>query len=65
MNKYLDQIPIFAISKIAKNQFLKWEKVENCQKCNFTSFFASTFFKFSGRCALARRPIATELVQLS
>ena len=27
---------IFAILKIAKNQFLNWEKVLNCQKCNFT-----------------------------
>jgi len=24
---FLDQIPFFAISKIAKNQFLNWEKV--------------------------------------
>ena len=29
-------IPFFAISKMAKNQFLNWEKVSNCQKCNFT-----------------------------
>ena len=28
-----DQIPFFAISKLAKNQFLNWG---NCQKCNFT-----------------------------
>ena len=25
--KFLDQIPFFAISKMAKNQFLNWEKV--------------------------------------
>ena len=24
---FYDQIPFFAISKMAKNQFLKWEKV--------------------------------------
>ena len=25
--KFFDQIPFFAISKMAKNQFLNWEKV--------------------------------------
>ena len=25
--KFFDQIPFFAISKLAKNQFLNWEKV--------------------------------------
>ena len=56
MNFFLDQIPFFAISKMAKNQFFNWEKAQNCQKCNFTkknfdlfdlfdfmSFFAWTF----------------------
>ena len=33
--KIFDQIPVFAISKMAKNQFLNWEKVRTCQKCNF------------------------------
>ena len=28
---YFDQIPFFAISKMAKNQFLNWEKVQKCQ----------------------------------
>ena len=32
---FFHQIPFFAISKMAKNQFLNWEK---CQKCNFTEF---------------------------
>ena len=50
---FYDQIPFFAISKIDKNLFLKWE---NCQKCNFTkikfdlfdftSFLAGTFLNF-------------------
>ena len=34
---------------MAKNQFLNWEKVKNCQKCNFTKkkdLF--DIFKFSG-----------------
>ena len=39
------QIPLFAISKMAKNQFLKWEKVENCQKCNFTNFLKLIFME--------------------
>ena len=53
----------FAISKMAKNQFLNWEKVWNCQKCNFTKknwfiwfhefFFCPDFLKFSvPRCRL-------------
>ena len=57
--KSLGQIPFFAISKMAKNQFLNWEKVLNCQKCNFTKtkidlfgfasfFFCLNFFKYSG-----------------
>ena len=34
---FTGQIPFFfAISKLAKNQFLNWEKVKNCQKCYFT-----------------------------
>ena len=47
---FRDQIPFFAISKMAKNRFLNWK---NCQKCNFTkkkidlfdftSFLAWTF----------------------
>ena len=53
MNNLFDQIPFFAISKMAKIQFLNWE---NCQKCNFTkkkidlfdftSFCAWTFYIF-------------------
>ena len=35
-NFILTKIPFFAISKKAKNQFFNWEKVLNCQKCNFT-----------------------------
>ena len=31
IKKFFDQI-----SKMAKNQFFNWEKVKNCQKCNFT-----------------------------
>ena len=31
-----DQIPFFAMSKMAKNQFLNWKKFWNCQNCNFT-----------------------------
>ena len=56
------QIPFFAISKMAKNQFLKWEKVYNCQKCNFTkklfdlfdftSFLAWTFLNFLALCVV-------------
>ena len=55
---FFDQIPFFATSKMAKNQFLNWEKVKNCQKCNFMKknfwliwfdeFFCLDFFKFSG-----------------
>ena len=33
---FFDQFAFFAISKMAKYQFLNWEKVKNCQKCNFT-----------------------------
>ena len=55
---FFDQIPFFAISKMAKNQFLNWEKVSNYQKFNFTykffliylisRNFSLDFFKFSG-----------------
>ena len=58
MNYFFDQIPFFAISKMAKNQFLTLEKVYNCQKCNFTKknswfiwfheFFCLNFLKFFG-----------------
>jgi len=55
--KFFYQIPFFAISKMAKNQFLNREKVQNCQKYNFPEifswfiwfqeFFCLDFFKFS------------------
>ena len=58
-----------SISRIfwgAKNHFLNWEKVSNCQKCNFTKiffwfiwihdFFGLDFFKFSG-------PVCTYLLE--
>ena len=35
--------PIFAISKMAKNQFLNWGKSLNCQKCNFKNGQKSIF----------------------
>ena len=59
---FFGQIPFFAISKLAKKQFLNWEKGKNCQKCNFTKkffwfisfheFFCLDFFKFSGQLCL-------------
>ena len=52
---FFDQIPFFAITKMAKNQFLNWD---NYQKCNFTKknnwfiwfyqVFCLDFFIFSG-----------------
>ena len=34
---FFNQIPFFAISKKANNQFLNWEKVfKTAKKCNFT-----------------------------
>ena len=50
---------------MAKNQFLNWGKVQNCQKCNFTkkffldlfvftSLFAWTLLNFLARCVLYR-----------
>ncbi len=48
-NIFFDQIPFFAISKMTKNQFLNWEKVQNYHGKNFfdlfdfMSFFAWTF----------------------
>ena len=57
MNNFFDQIPFFAISKMAKNQFLNWGKLPKMQfheKKNdlfdFTSFFAWTFLNFLARC---------------
>ena len=55
---FFDHIPFFAISKMAKKNFLKWEKVFKTAKnvisrktffdlFDFTSFFAWTFFKFA------------------
>ena len=51
---------------MAKNQFLNWKNVQNCQKCNFTkkifdlfdftSFFAWTFLNFLARCVLPSDP---------
>ena len=41
--KCFDQIQFFAISKMAKIQFLNWEKVENYQKYNFTKLFIYLF----------------------
>jgi len=54
------QIPFFAISKMAKNQFLNWEKVLKLPKMRFhvkkilliymisRVYLPETFFKFSG-----------------
>ena len=47
----------FAISKLAKNQFLNWEKFRTAKKCNFTkndlfdfkNFFSWTFFKVTSQ----------------
>ena len=57
-NKSISQNPFFAISKMAKNQFLRWENVSNYQKCNFTKkkfliylisrFFLPGIFTYSG-----------------
>ena len=41
-----DRIPFFDISKMAKNQFLNWEKFLNCQKSNFTKKTFLIFFYF-------------------
>ena len=63
LTKFREQNPFFVISKMAKNQFLNWEKVYKCQKCNFTKkklnqvfnftsfffFFAWTFINFLAR----------------
>ena len=51
---FFDQIPFFPISKMAKNQFLKWENFQKMQfhekkpfdLFDFTSFFAYTFLNF-------------------
>ena len=61
---FFDQIQFFAISKMAKNQFLNWE---NCQKCNFTEFFfnylisrvflAWTFLNLLASCVISRKKI--------
>ena len=37
---FFDQNSFFAISKMAKNQFLNWEKVQTAILFDFTSFFA-------------------------
>merc|ERR1719479_371252 len=66
--KIIDQIPFFAISKMAKNKILTWE---NCQKCNFmkkrdlfdfTSFFSWTSLSFLACCAMVRSGIASRSV---
>ena len=44
---FLDQIPFFAISKMAKNQFLNWGKLPKMQ---FHEFFAWAFLNFLARC---------------
>ena len=56
--KKFQQIPFFAISKMAKNQFLNWGKSLKLPKMqfhekkidlfDFTSFFGLDSFKFSG-----------------
>ena len=35
MKKLFDQNPFYAISKMAKNQYLKWEKVFKLPKMQF------------------------------
>ena len=40
---FLTNFHFFAISKMAKYQFLLQEKVSKCQKCNFTKFFCDYF----------------------
>ena len=57
MEFLFDQIPFFAISKMAQNQFLNWgkslkqPKMQFHEKNGFISiheFFGLDFFKFSG-----------------
>ena len=58
--KISDQIPFFAISKMAKNQFLNWGKSLKLPEMqfhekkfdlfDFTSFFALAFLNFLARC---------------
>ena len=54
MKNFFDQIPFFVISKMAKNQFMNWEKLPKMQfreniffdLFDLTSFFAWTFLNF-------------------
>ena len=60
---FFDQIPFFAISKMAKNQILKWEKVFKIAKnaisqkkfdlFDFTNFFPWTFLNFLVRAVVS------------
>jgi hypothetical protein len=45
-----DQIPFFAISKMAKYQFLNWEKFLKLPKIQFHEFFAWTSLNFLAHC---------------
>ena len=63
MKFYFDQIPFFAISKMAKNQFVNLEMFKTAKNAisrqkmdlfDFTSFFAGTFLIFLALCDLMR-----------
>jgi len=67
MKFFFDQIPFFAISEMAKIQFLKWEKSFKLSKIqfhqdffylfDFMSLFAWTLLNFLAHCGKSRAHI--------
>ena len=67
MKKLFDQIPFFAISKMAKNQFLFFEvgkslklpemqfHIKKFDLFDFMNFFVWTFLNFLARCVFERK----------